>query len=134
MLVPLAVRLDGDLFAAAESIYDDPAFPRAGILDGASWMRRALGSLRGAEPQGQANWLRLWSAKYLAAFAGGLLLTPLGFYVVEVQWVFLFPVALDGSAHPFRDSRRLMQNAGGTRFAMRRVIPIAAQMLLGGFS
>jgi hypothetical protein len=71
-----------------------------------------------------------------AAWAEGLpLLAPfavLVFYAVEVQMVFLFPLALDGSARPFRTARAWTRRAGGTIAAMRVVLPLAAVMLLGG--
>jgi hypothetical protein len=47
--------------------------------------------------------------------------------------VFLFPLVLDGSAAPFRDSRRWTVRAGGTLSVMRIVLPLAATMLFGGF-
>lgn len=64
------------------------------------------------------------------------ILSPLAiviFYAVEAQMVFLFPLALDGSRQPFRDSRRWTVDAGGTLAVMRVVLPLAGGMLFGGF-
>jgi predicted MPP superfamily phosphohydrolase len=75
------------------------------------------------------------------AWAGGTwalglyLLAPfavLVFYAIEVQMVFLFPLALDGGATPFRSARSWTRRAGGTIAAMRVVLPLAAVMLAGG--
>jgi hypothetical protein len=55
------------------------------------------------------------------------------FYAIEAQMVFLFPLALDGSAGPFRESRVWTRQAGGTLEVMRLVLPIAVTMLFGGF-
>jgi hypothetical protein len=63
-----------------------------------------------------------------------ILLSPLAFYAVEVQMLFLFPVALDGSPTPFRDALRLTRRAGGTLAVMPTVMTFAAVMLLGGFA
>jgi hypothetical protein len=54
------------------------------------------------------------------------------FYAIEVQMVFLFPLALDGCARPFRTARAWTRRAGGTIAAMRVVLPVAGVMLLGG--
>ncbi len=55
------------------------------------------------------------------------------FYAVEAQFVFLFPLALDGSPAPFREARRWTVRAGGTWQVMRVVLPLVATMLGGGF-
>jgi len=68
--------------------------------------------------------LRLWALVPLAVLA---------FYVVEVQMLFVFPLAIDGHRRPFRESRRLMLRIAGTARAVGTVLPIAAYMLLGGF-
>lgn len=56
----------------------------------------------------------------------------LAFYIVEVQMAFAFPLAIDGSAKIFRDSRQWVLRAGGTGRAIVVVVPIAATMLFGG--
>jgi hypothetical protein len=66
-------------------------------------------------------------------YASILLAIPL-FYAVEVQMVFLFPVALDGSCSPFRDSLEWTARAGGTIAAMRIVMLLAVVMLFGGLA
>jgi hypothetical protein len=77
----------------------------------------------------------LWA---VAAWAGHVLwLVPLAiviFYAVEVQMVFLFPLALDGASRPFVDARSWTHRAGGTIAAMRIVLPLAGMMLFGGLA
>jgi predicted MPP superfamily phosphohydrolase len=113
-------------------------------------MHLALQRLRGSDgPAPCTNFHRLGLVKYglasaaaltsLAAFALMalpclLLLAAVAFYAVEAQMVFLFPVALDSNARPFREARRLTRRAGGTVAVMCIVVPIAAFMLLAGFS
>jgi hypothetical protein len=112
-------------------------------------MRLALGHLRGvalSERRPRLN--RLGCVKYGLASAAALAVAvpaallsawPLlvlcvpAFYAVEAQMVFLFPLALDGSARPFRDARLWTARAGGTLAVMRVVLPLACTMLLGGF-
>jgi hypothetical protein len=60
-------------------------------------------------------------------------LAPILFYLYEVQMLFLFPLALDGSPNPFRDARDLTRRAGGTLHAAGIVMVLAAVMLFGGF-
>jgi uncharacterized protein len=112
-------------------------------------MRLALETVRGmpCPPQG-AGYGLLGCTKYGLATAAALLwaggawalrlplLAPLAvvvFYVIEAQMVFLFPLALDGSARPFRTARAWTRRAGGTFAVMRVVLPLASVMLLGGF-
>jgi hypothetical protein len=74
----------------------------------------------------------------LAALLSGvwplLPLSVAAFYAVEAQLVFLFPLALDGAAGPYREARRWTVRAGGTLAVLRVVLPLAAVMLLGGFA
>jgi hypothetical protein len=56
------------------------------------------------------------------------------FYAVEAQMVFLFHLALDGSARPFADARCWTRRAGGTVAVMRVVVPLACTMLFGGLA
>src|SRR5262249_35884759 len=72
-----------------------------------------------------------------ASALGLPLLAPLAilvFYAVEAQMVFLFPLALDGSARPFRAARAWTRRAGGTLAVLRVVLPLAGVMLLGGMA
>jgi predicted MPP superfamily phosphohydrolase len=124
----------------------------SGFAGGARWMAAALAALRdGARvapldrPDGAwFQWLGVVKyasavAAALAAAAGAILanqllllpLAVLAFYAVEVQMVFLFPLALDGSARPFRDSRAWTRRAGGTLASMLVVMRLAAHMLFG---
>jgi predicted MPP superfamily phosphohydrolase len=113
-------------------------------------MRLALESLRGRPcPPAAVNFQRLGLLKYgvaggvallgaVAACAGHVpWLVPLAavaFYAVEAQMVFLFPLALDGSAAPFADARGWTRRAGGTWAVMRVVVPLACAMLFGGLA
>ncbi len=113
-------------------------------------MRLALETLRAKPcPPAAINYQRLGRIKYGLASGAAILwavavwvahvswLIPLAavvFYAVEAQMVFLFPLALDGSARPFRDARRWTRRAGGTVAVMRVVLPLAGVMLLGGLA
>lgn len=144
-----------ELLASARSLYDAPGSPlpaaagaaaAGGFVAGAAWMRLALGVVRGsAPPQGQAHFNRLGAGKYLAGLAaaavvGGaawrhpwmLIFAVPAFYAVEVQFVFLFPTALDGGKDVRRNARALLRRAGGTLPAMVVVLPLALEMLTGG--
>ena len=113
---------------------------------GGGWMRATLEAVR-AEPVAArpVDFTRLGAAKYALAglpalLAAGLLSGSLAlaaasvlvFYAAESRLVFLFPAAIDGSASPFSDSRRLAGKAGGPWRLMRIVMGLAAVMLLGG--
>ena len=138
--------------------YDDPGCPLAAsattawrslFASGGRWMQQALARARGVSaPESKTAFNRLGFIKYgLAGGAAILVLLPsiwweawpllilvvAVFYAVEAQMVFLFPLAIDGSQEPFRDSRRWTLKAGGTWAVMRVVIPIAALMIFGGF-
>jgi hypothetical protein len=148
-----------ELLRRARAVYDAPAGPlaraargawRGGFAGGARWMAQALGRLRGGDappPCPRPNTLGL--VKYGLAGAAALVCAapavligawPLlvlcvpAFYAAEAQMVFLFPLALDGSRHPFREARRWTARAGGTMAVMRVVLPVAVTMLLGGFA
>lgn len=149
------------LLARAAAVYDEPGSALAnsagpavwgGFASGAEWMRRAMERLRGGPlgppaapaPNFQALGLLKYAAAtaaaagwaFLSVWAGWPALAALAvplFYAVEVQGVFLFPVALDGHARPFRTARRWTVRAGGTPRAMAVVMPVAATMLFGGF-
>ena len=146
------------LLSRAAAVYDEPnsPLPRAardaagnGFRGGAQWMATALSTLRGRDVVlHQASFTRLGIAKYALASAAAILvagalgilrlwplvpLAVLAFYVVEVQMLFVFPLAIDGHHRPFRESRRLMLRLAGTARAVGTVLPIAVCMLLGGF-
>ncbi len=147
------------LLNRAAELYDEPGGAlaasagragRHGFRSGAEWMRHAMETIRGTPiPPARADFHALGILKYGAAGAVALgwaiaifylevpllavVSAPL-FYAVEAQGVFLFPVALDGSARPFRDARRETARAGGTLRVMAIVMPIAAVMLAGGFA
>jgi predicted MPP superfamily phosphohydrolase len=148
-----------DLLTRAAEQYDDPGSPlRAaaagaavgGFASGAQWMRLALEILRDRPcPPTAFNYQLLGLIKYglaagvalmwaVATYAWhALWLVPLAavvFYAVEAQMVFLFPLALDGSARPFVAARRWTRLAGGTVAVMRVVIPLACTMLFGGLA
>jgi hypothetical protein len=149
----------GALLRRARQIHDDPDCPlrpaargawRGFFTSGGRWMQAALAHLRGlplAAPVPRLN--TLGAVKY--ALAGGaallfalpavlvgawplLLLCVPAFYAVEAQMVFLFPLALDGAAGPFREARRWTARAGGTLAVLAVVGPLAAVMLFGGFT
>jgi hypothetical protein len=151
----------GNLLKRAAVLYDDPACglrraalaaARRGFTSGAEWMRLALTILRGeafAARPATLNFQALGFLKYGLAGSAALgcacaatvlgtpllgLVTPLAFYLVEVQMVFLFPVALDGSRQPFREARRWTRCAGGTFAALKVVLPVAFTMVLGGLT
>lgn len=124
---------------------------RGGFAGGAEWMRVALAAIRGGErPRGRAAFGWLGAGKYAACTGGALMAAVvsawagagwsaalvaavLAFYVVEVQAVFLFPVALDRGTPAWRPARRLMRADGGTVRAVLTVVPIAARMIGGGW-
>ncbi len=145
LLRQAAVVFDAPANRLAESA---PRAWRGGFASGGVWMRLALEHLRGQPLAGTtANLHRLGLLKYGLACAAALswisltirchrpllaVLSVLVFYAVEAQMVFLFPLALDGNAHPFRAARCWTCRAGGTLAVMAIVLPLAATMLFGG--
>jgi predicted MPP superfamily phosphohydrolase len=148
-----------DLLSRAAEWYDAPGSPlraaAAGaawgrFASGAQWMRLVLETLRGRSCRPSAlnyQWLGLikyglatgaallWAAAACAAHIPWLApLAIVAFYAVEAQMVFLFPLALDGSARPFAAARRWTRRAGGTLAVMRVVLPLACTMLFGGLA
>jgi predicted MPP superfamily phosphohydrolase len=142
--------LDSGLLAQARNVSD--------WNGGAQWMKIALETLRNTDiPESPHDFRTLGVWKYgLAMLAGifgcvagfrlGCLLNPtstalalllatflgaLAFYLVEVQFVFLFPLAIDGRLHPMRASIAMTRRMG-TQRAVVTVIPIAFRMLSGG--
>lgn len=144
------------LLKRAAALYDDPQTglaarvrPTQGFGGGGEWMRLALEALRGRSvPRVPAPFQFLGFAKYslactalLAVWSGLFLGVPwwllapasvAAFYAVEVQFVFLFPLAIDGRKHPWRAARGMTERIG-TLNAMSVVLPLAAVMLAGGF-
>src|SRR5262245_58605245 len=156
---PQKPKSAGELLARAAQIYDAPNSPlrlsassagRHGFLSGAEWMRQVLEEIRD-QPipmDGRRHWQALGLAKYGLAGGGALLwitacivldlpllalLAIIVFYAAEAQMVFLFPLAIDGSPKPFRESRRWTLRAGGTLTVIGVVLPVAVSMLFGGF-
>jgi hypothetical protein len=77
----------------------------------------------------------LWAVAACACRVPWLVpLAAVAFYAVEAQMVFLFPLALGGSAGPFGAARRWTRRSGGTIAVMRVVIPLACTMLFGGLA
>lgn len=116
-----------------------------------AWMHGSLALVRGTRctTPDRGELARLVTAKYalcllaaafplaLAMFLGApwlAIAAPVAFYLVEAQFVFLLPVAADGSAHPWRDARRRTRAAGGTLRVTATVVPIALFMLLEGLA
>jgi hypothetical protein len=148
------------LLAQARTLYDDSSLPfaadasgmgwRHGFASGAQWMGQIMAFVRnrplspttvayqalGFFKYGLATALALSFLLLIAALHAWPLIfgTVLAFYAVEVQMVFLFPLALDGHAHPLRESRRWTVRAGGTLHVMAIVMRLAVVMLLGGFA
>ncbi len=117
-----------------------------GIQGCTEWMREVLTILRrGQIPRGHANFTWLAIIKYGLSFSIFTLTIPvcglfLGFvtgvilfYAIESQMTFLFPCALDGITRPFRESRALAVQAGGTLHVMRVVMGLAIVMMGGGW-
>lgn len=67
------------------------------------------------------------------SIAIGMFVFAVAFYVVEVQLVFLFPIALDAAAPPTRwwSQARALTSRVGTWRAFWTVVPIAARMVIG---
>ena len=114
---------------------------------GAAWMAAQLARLRGRpQPTGASRrrftyygWLKYglsWLGGVLAATAMCryriwlLPLAGLGFYVVEIQFLFLFPLLLEGHPRPLLASCRLTARVGYGR-CLLGVLPVAAYMLAG---
>lgn len=145
------------LIQTAARWYDTPTLPlkkvseqawKNGFQSGAEWMALALGILRHRKSHlGNHNYHLLGITKYGVATIGGLLglflmyrfgwwLFPLPiilFYLLEAQFVFLFPLAIDQSPHLFKTSRLATQAAGGSLKVMLTVLQLAVWMVFGGF-
>lgn len=128
-----------------------------GFAGSAAWMGEVIRRRRAARPvivpfptrAGTAPFAALGAVKY-ALFAVGvagpaavawtvgspwpLVAALAAFCAAEAWMVFLFPVALDGAASPFRASRSMTLRSGGAVRVASIVLPISASMLLGGFA
>ena len=152
--IHFALRLLGE----AQRRYDSPEWAVAGLAprtwtgafgDGGEWMRRAMAILRQAAPStATPDFAWLGGVKYALACTSALIVVGCAmslhfipvlifcipaFYAVEVQMLFLFPLALDHSRGPFVESPVWTQRAGGTLAAMQTVLVLASVMLSGGF-
>lgn len=145
------------LLDEARQMYDSPSSQlstsaqnawRNGFISGAEWMALALSELRGVKPVSVPSKLQaLGIIKYTLAsivalsvlgmaiwtkiYPAALFCIP-AFYAVEVQMVFLFPIVLDNYQHPFSESLKWTNKAGGTIAAMKIVMVLAAVMIFGG--
>jgi hypothetical protein len=110
----------------------------------------ALGIAKYALASGAAGAAALAAAAVATALATGLdarsslaaIVSPAiafavaigAFYGVEARLVFAFPMALDGSGTPLRDSHRLVRRTMSASRATASVLRIAASMVIGGFA
>lgn len=124
---------------------------RGGFGLGAEWMASRSSELRmSARPHANVTGFGVTGTiKYALCLLGALTLgmiswradvAPLippamlfGFYAVEAQMVFVFPLRLDQAPTPWRTSRALTVDAGGTLSVMMTVLILASYMLVGGF-
>jgi hypothetical protein len=146
------------LLRQAAKVYDAPGspLPRAAraswskrFTGGASWMRLAMAQIRGESPPERHlaaeaigvtkygfSTLAALPALYAAHATGSwplVLAAIASFYAMEAQYVFAFPLAIDGAPHPLRNARAMTVRAGGTLAMMTTILPIASFMLLGGW-
>lgn len=131
----------------------EPLALRVGnFCSGAEWMAEVLHMLRGSDVANGRERLafNLWGAckygvaslaalltMYLAISSGiyvAVIIVPFVFYALEVQTLFLFPLLIDGSVTPLRESRRLLLRLGGTMIGMSYVTQFAVYMLFGGLA
>jgi hypothetical protein len=132
----------------AEGSGPSPAWPAGPVFEtGAVWMGQHLALLR--QRPLSARWpMHQYTyygyLKYGLSVAGlvgaALALAPLsywllplaalGFYLVEVQFLFLFPLLLEGRTRPLRTSCQLTSRVGVGR-CLSMVLPVAGYMLLG---
>ena len=125
-----------------------PCNPTNVFKHGAQWMADALAQLRGHPlpeiPEtnfgiyGYGKYgistLAMLLTAFIAIYFDQIYLIPLAvvtFYLVEIQFLFLFPVLVDRKKAPIRTSLRLTRQAGYLR-TLCTVIPIATFMILGG--
>ncbi len=146
------------LLKRASSLYDSKAYPYSNnhihffspFSDGAKWMKNNIELIRHRNISTQikkSNFELLGFIKYglcslfavlfllLFFFSFNpiwIVLSILSFYTLEAQMVFLFPLSIDGSTKPFKESFLLTQHSGGTIKVMLTVLPIASTMIFGG--
>ncbi|MBT5816899.1 MAG: hypothetical protein HOI25_01005 [Proteobacteria bacterium] len=143
------------LFEEAEAFAPGaPVLPRIRVTDffevGALWMGGCLAQIRGTplKPAPSASLTAHGYLKYgLAVCAAALwvaltlpsdwpYLFPLGvlvFYLVEVNFIFLFPILLDGRKRPMSASFKMTRNLGYI-YALKNLAAITFSMLFGGFT
>lgn len=140
-----------ELLVEASDLYDQtaeripPAAPT--FYGGARWMGDILSAVDGVKRDfPQRNWNALGMSKYgicllIAIFPPPLLKIPIEyalfvtaclFYLIEAQLVFLFPLAIEEDASPWRTSWRFTRKAGGTLRVSLVTMYIAWTMLTGG--
>lgn len=134
------------LLKRAEKELGGGPYPYRNFADGGAWMAEQL-YLRSARPAPSGippNYRKAGLIKYglslLAAFLTALsvvsicpvtiLLAIIVFYVVEVQFLFLFPLMADENATPYRSAIRISWSVGILR-CVGNTIPIAVHMLVG---
>jgi len=150
------MALARDLLMTARGFYDEPRHGLAaaardarwsGFAGGAQWMRGAIAAVRGRAPDGDAAFHWLGVLKYGIATVGAVAMVWIAFvlswwllpaavvvfYAIECRMVFAFPLALDGSRRPLRDSHALVSVTMSAACATLLVMRIAAEMLVGGF-
>ena len=138
-----------DLLGKSRTQLAHSATPAAGgysFRAGARWMAGQLSVLRQLPPdshwhEGQA-YNRYGCLKYGLSTAGfglvagalpcwiGLPLAVLAFYVLEVHFLFLFPLLIDGVPQPMQASIRMTYRLG-LRRAVANTLPIGLYMLAG---
>lgn len=143
------------LITQADTRFDDPANQLQlhqtlySFASGAQWMGLAMGLEPKAIAQRPYNrWgtfkYTLCSLPLIACLIGILalsawiaILLPLAillFYLIEAQFVFLFPLLITGSPRPLAHSRQLTRQAGGTLKVVSIVMPLACFMALGSLT
>jgi predicted MPP superfamily phosphohydrolase len=143
------------LLEESAKFYDDPSNGLAsaarkvrGFEGGGRWMVRAMGVMRGKDVRcGDCSFAALGYVKYFSAGLAGLVVVAvsaniglfwigvvaggLAFYMVEVQFAFVFPLAIDGDRRVWRQSATMISRVT-TPAAMAVILPLAATMLFGG--
>ncbi len=123
---------------------------RRRFVGGGEWMREALWVLRkGGVTFHPFDFHQLGLIKYGAASLGAACVIGLSifwrqpwlaisallvFYLVEVQMLFVFPLAIDRETNLLSASRRLVSRSGGTWKALCIVVQLAMAMLFGGLA
>lgn len=134
-----------NLLRRAEAELEDAPFPYRDFTTGGSWMAVELSRrLPRPSPLPQPDYRREGIVKYglsvlAAAFTlvltvklgySALLLSVIGFYLVEVHFLFLFPLLAEGDKQAYLTSIRITHEIG-VFHCLVNVIPIALTMSLG---